>query len=37
LAAMKALKDDGSNSTLATSALVRDLGIDPDKDNPAHA
>jgi pyruvate dehydrogenase E1 component len=37
LAAMKALKDDGSNSTLATSALVRELGIDPDKDNPAHA
>jgi pyruvate dehydrogenase E1 component len=37
LAALKALKDDGSNSTPATAALVRELGIDPEKVNPAHA
>jgi len=37
LAALKALKDDGSNSTPATAALVSELGIDQEKTNPAHA
>jgi pyruvate dehydrogenase E1 component len=37
LAALKALKDEGANSIMATPATVSDLGIDPDKPNPAHA
>jgi pyruvate dehydrogenase E1 component len=37
LAALKALRDDGSNSTPATAELVDELGIDPEKANPAHA
>ena len=37
LAAMKALKDEGINSTPSPSALIEELGIDSDKVNPAHA
>jgi pyruvate dehydrogenase E1 component len=37
LASIKALNDDGSNSTLATADLVRELGIDASRSNPASA
>jgi pyruvate dehydrogenase E1 component len=37
LAAIKALNDDGSNSTLATDALIHELGIDASRANPAEA
>ena len=37
LAALKALGDEGSNSTPAASDLVSELGIDPEKANPADA
>ena len=35
LASMKSLNDEGLNSTVATSDLIAELGIDPEKSNPA--